>query len=280
MSQTVVITGASGFIGSALLDMLTRSGYRAIGLSRKTDANKSGLVYMADYASYDPPEDAILVHLAERRDVKAAEAEQAIHAQETVGLCKALIEKNWQHIIYASSAEVYGYSVRTERRTDEKIAPKSAYAKTKQTCEKDVLNSGGTVLRLGNVYGRGMSKLNVISDIIKQIPGDGPLLINDTNPMRDFIWIEDVIIAYIAAINLCKTGIFNIGSGRGTSIGDLITQTLKQAGEENRPVKVKKKTTSRSCIVLDISETKRQLGWTPSVSLSEGLNRLLQDRHE
>jgi len=142
-----------------------------------------------------------------------------------------------------------------------------------------VSSSFSEALRIGNNYGTGMTKLNVISEILRQIPGDGPVNINDTKPICDFVWIDDVVIGIIAVINLSKPGIFNIASGRGTSIGDLIKQTLRFANEEHRQIEVKKKTDSRSCIVLDIADTKRQLGWVPKVPLSEGIRRLLQDNN-
>jgi nucleoside-diphosphate-sugar epimerase len=195
-----------------------------------------------------------------------------------MALSRSLLGKTWNHVIYGSSAEVYGDRITTERFTDEPVVPRGLYAITKHACEKEVLKRRGTVLRLGNIYGEGMSRYNVFSDILKQIPGDGPVWVRDTHPMRDFIWINDVVAAFKAVINLKKDGIFNAGSGRGTSIGELARQILELAGEGDRPVKSKQSASSGSCIVLDISETKRQLGWTPSITLNKGLRMLLEER--
>jgi nucleoside-diphosphate-sugar epimerase len=156
------------------------------------------------------------------------------------------------------------------------VVPRGLYAITKHACEKEALKVRGTVLRLGNIYGEGMSRFNVFSDILKQIPGDGPVWVRDTHPMRDFLWINDVVAAFTVAINLKKDGVFNVGSGHGTSIGELARQILEIAGEGDRPVKSKQSASAGSCIVLDISETKRQLGWTPTISLQKGLQMLIE----
>jgi UDP-glucose 4-epimerase len=280
MKQTVVITGATGFIGSALLDALIKADHQVIGLTRRPPEEGSRLLQVSSYPDYDPPENAVLVHLAERRDVKAAEERGDDYIGETVTLTRLLLEKPWNHAIYASSGEVYGDGINTERRTDEPVVPRGMYAITKFACEKEILNAGGTVLRLGNVYGKGMSPYNVLSDILKQIPGEGPLWVNDTTPMRDFVWIGDVVAGFIAAVNLKKDGVFNIASGRGTSIGELARQMLEVAGEGDRPVKARFSAGRGSCIVLDIAESRKQLGWVPAVPLRKGLELLLNDHDE
>lgn len=250
-------------------------GYNAIGLSRRSDERKRQIFRIEDYADYNPSKNAILVHLAQTRDVRRAEEKGQSHIDETVALCKALQEKPWMHLIYASSAEIYGDQVPAARCTCEPVAPQSAYGTVRQQCEKLILEKNGTVLRLANVYGSGMADNNVLSVILSQIPGAGPLRVNDSAPVRDFIWIEDVISAFMSAIELRRPGIFNIGSGRGASIADLAEYALKLAGQEHRPVQDVRASGKPSHLVLDIEETRQALNWTPTVTIEKGISKLM-----
>jgi len=277
--ETIVVTGASGFIGKRLCHEIIDRGYDCVGLSRASASKGKHIKVVSKYEDFDPPDNAILIHLAERRDIKSAQLGGYSYVDETVALCYHLTKKDWRHIIYASSAEVYGYGVTTERTTKEPVVPHNLYAKTKRACEKEVLNNGGTALRLANVYGPGMAEYNVISDILKQIPGKGALHVRDKNPMRDFIWIGDVVEAFLAAIDRLKDGIFNVGTGKGTSIGDLARKILTIAGEKNRRVIATAPSDKKSCIVLDVAESKKQLDWVPKTKLDKGLKLLLKERN-
>lgn len=276
MKSPIVVTGASGFIGQALTKALTEAGFQCVGLSRDKKAKKNDLVEVSDYADYMPPRGAVLIHLAETRDYRVVEAGGMAYVDTSIDQCQTLLGKPWKHVIYASSAAVYGDGVNTERRTDEPVVPRGAYATAKYMCERVILNAGGSALRLANVYGPGMAQNNVVSDILNQIPGGGPLLIKDGKPLRDFIWIGDVAQGFVAAAELLKDGIFNIGSGLGTSIADLARKMLTIAGEGDRPIRTTEPSRRLSCIVLDVAETKKQLGWVPSTPLSKGLKLLMR----
>ncbi|MBU0518270.1 NAD(P)-dependent oxidoreductase [bacterium] len=277
--ETIVVTGATGFIGRRLCHEIIDRGYDCVGLSRASKSAEAHIRVVSKYEDYDPPDNAILVHLAERRDIKTAQSGGYSYVDETVALCYNLTKKAWRHVIYASSAEVYGHGITTERSTSEQVLPHNLYAKTKRACEQEILNNKGTALRLANVYGPGMAEYNVISDILKQIPGSGPLTVRDTQPMRDFIWIGDVIEAFLAALDRLKDGIFNVGTGTGTSIGDLARKILDLAGEADRPIESKTLPGQKSCIVVDVAETKKLLDWVPKTSLNKGLKMLLENRH-
>jgi nucleoside-diphosphate-sugar epimerase len=164
-------------------------------------------------------------------------------------------------VVYASSAAVYGDGVSRPRRTDEPVIPVNAYARAKAICEAEVLAAGGAVARLANLYGPGMAANNVISDILRQIPGTGPLTVRDGAPVRDYLWVDDA-----------ARGIADLASTRA---GEVARIALDLAGQSERQVVASAPTVTPSHLILDVSATVAMLGWRSKVSLEEGLKALL-----
>ncbi len=266
MSNPVVVTGASGFLGQALLNYLRREGVLVSGVTRH---RQPGLTAVADYADTPVPEGGVLVHLAQRRDPSAA------FDHSEIALCRALAAKPWRHIVYASSAIVYGDGEIHLRRPEESVSPASDYARMKLACEEVFSEVGGTSLRFANLYGLGMGKNTVIADILRQIPGYGPLRLRDSTPVRDFLWIEDASRCLAAACQVMPGGIFNAGSGRSVAVDDMARLALALAGEDSRPVIAESTANRTSTLTLDISKTRSRLNWSPEIDLSTGLAPLL-----
>lgn len=269
MVPEVVVTGASGFIGGAFLKQARREKFSAIGLTR---GRLQGLVSVASYADIPARNGAVLVHLAQGRDVSSA-----FHDAE-IELCRFLTSRKWRHIVYASSAVVYGDGKEYPRRTDEPVKADSDYARVKLACEEIVGSVGGTCLRFANLYGPGMAANTVISEILRQIPGSGPLLLRDVSPIRDFLWIDDAARCLTAVCSLTPGGVLNVGSGRGTSVGDIARLALELAGEISRPVIGRTTANSISSLALDISRARSVLDWYPKIDLRAGLSVLLHGK--
>ena len=267
------MTGASGFIGQAVVVALRASGQDVVAVARHAG---NGFRSVRDYAELAPAsvEDA-LIHLAETRDVASAEAQGEAHVARSQERFAALLGKGWSHVVYASSAAVYGDAVDRPRRPNEEVAPRGAYAKAKRACEVLAVESGGTAARIANVYGPGMSRTSVLGDILAQIPGSGAVRVREVAPVRDFIWIADAA-AGLAALALSRSrAIYNIGSGEGVSIGDLAGAVLRAAGEGYRQVEAAAPSGRSSYLVLDIGETIKHTGWRPTTSLMQGLAELV-----
>jgi UDP-glucose 4-epimerase len=114
-----------------------------------------------------------------------------------------------------------------------------------------------------------MSSNNVVSDIVKQIPGTGALCIRDDEPVRDFLAVVDAARAFVFVTTMATDGILNIGSGIGTSIGTVARLALQVAGQEHREIVVTSPSGKRSVNVLDVSESQRLLGWSAATSLQD-----------
>jgi UDP-glucose 4-epimerase len=274
--MTIVVTGASGFIGSALLRRLHRSGSDCVGVARSV---RDGVGTHRVGRYQDTPDAEVLVHLADNSDRIAASAAGAEYEAEALQLVDALVAKASRMFIYASSALVYGDHVQEPRRPDEPVTPIDPYTRAKLACEARVLAAGGVVARLTNVYGPGMSRNNVMSTVLDQVPGAGPLRVRDDGPVRDFLWIEDAAAAFEAMTHRAIPGIYNLGTGTGTSIRELAQLALAAAGEHQRQIVATEPLGRGSCLVLDITRTVDHLAWQPSTTLMDGLAQLLASKH-
>lgn len=270
--EKIVVTGASGFIGSALVPELRARGHEVVEVSRKRLPDH-------DYRRLSAEPDAVLVHLAEPRDLQVAEVEGEEHFFKVTGVCSALAEMNWRHIVYVSSAVVYGHASDTIHGTHDHVSPLNVYSRTKLACEEMVAAKGGTIVRPSNVYGPGMAANNVVSHILDQIPGTDPLYLQAVTPVRDFLWIADTAKGLAAAIERQPGGIFNLGYGVSISVGQLAGLALRLAGEGDRHVVATRPQDMLSQLHLDISDSVKALDWLPEVSLDQGLRILLDKRY-
>jgi UDP-glucose 4-epimerase len=272
----IVVTGASGFLGRQVVAEATKRGLPVAAVARRTLAATPGarIVQVDGYAELGPDGDDVLVHLAGPRDASVTEKEIG-HAVE---LCAALFARPWRHVVYASSAVVYGDAVERPRRSDEPPAPVGAYAGGKVACEALACAAGGSVARLANLYGPGMAPNSVTAAILAQIPGNGPVRVRDAAPVRDFLWVVDAAAGVVTMATQSKPAIHNLGSGIGIAVGDLARTALAVAGESHREVVATAPAGRRSHIVLDPEETTAAIGWRAATPLARGLQQLVAVR--
>jgi UDP-glucose 4-epimerase len=274
--MTVVVTGASGFLGRALVAVLSARGERVVAVARRPLPALPGIeaVRVADYA--ETPRGDVLVHLAEPAALAAAEQAGAAHEEAMLGTLDRLLAGGFRRVVYGSSAVVYGDRLAHPRRPDEAPEPASLYARTKLADERMVLAAGGVAVRLANLYGPGMAASNVLSDVLRQLGNPGPVRVRDTAPVRDFLWVGDAAVG-LAAIALGEaTGVYNLGTGSGTSIDELARLLLEIAGKPRREIVATAPGDRPSTLVLDVEATDAAFGWRPQTSLASGLRMLLK----
>jgi UDP-glucose 4-epimerase len=274
----IVVTGASGFVGGRVLRLLRKNSQ--VELLPVTRQQIPSWCCVTDYAQ--SPSGDVLIHLAENCDRgQVANLGTPYEASISTSL-SALLAKGYQRIVYASSAVLYGDADASPHLPTDRVFISDAYARVKYQSELAILKSpGGMVVRLANVYGHGMSGNNVMSAILRQIPGSGALHVVDAGPVRDFICVDDVaegIVALALRHNQGGNagGLYNIGTRIGTSIGALAGMALEMAGQSDRRVETKLDANKQSSLVLDYSQTTHDYGWEPKTTLQQGLAELLQ----
>ena len=191
---------------------------------------------------------------------------------------ESIINKGYRHIIYASSSSIYGESGVSPYSEKMEIYQTDEYSKIKITNENLVLESGGGVARISNVIGLEMSSTNVLSNIISQLSKSGPILVQDTTPIRDFIFLDNVVEALLLMIQNQAAGIFNIGSGSATSIQRLAELCLITDGQIDRRIESKLNSSAYSFNVVDPTKITNTLKWKPSVSLQDSIMFLLNKK--
>ena len=267
----VAITGASGFLGRSISKYLTLFGIECLNITRK-DIYKGFKV--KDYK--DTPDTEIIIHLAQSNNRYYVNDQNEKYIENNLKTTSNIAKKNFRKLIYLSSALVYGDQFDRPRRTNEKVSIYDNYSKIKIKSEEIILDNKGIVFRLSNLYGPGMSNKNVLSKIIKQVKYKNSIKMFNGNSVRDFVWINDVNNAILKAIvSNTKESIFNIGSGFGISIKELINIVQSIYGT-NLSVSYENYNSPKSNIILDIANTTKNLDWTPKTKIREGLYHIMK----
>ena len=275
MTIKIVITGATGFIGTALCRKLEeRKEYSIIKVTRSQD-DMTGFFQVTDYKQ--TPSGDILIHLGEDSDREKVNKMSDLYIQDTRQTMKSLLMNRYKKIIYISSSTVY--SDKNESLCDESMPTyaNDTYSTLKLENEKKVLNSGGIVVRLSNVIGNGMSKNNVLSDVLSQLSNKHyPVTIRDVSPVRDFIMVDDVVDAIFKLMQNNASGVFNVGSGVETSINQLVKMVLDVSKQKNRKVISIVKDYKYSYNVLSIEKINNIVGWSPKFTLVQSIYKIIK----
>lgn len=272
----IVVSGASGFLGSHTLTLLQKCGLNAIGTSR-TQSNPNQKIIQIKSLENMPDAD-ILIHFAEsnnRFEVNAIGNQYVTDIQDRT----YFLSKKYSRMIYASSVAVYPESSAGLRSPTEKLQPFDTYSEAKLAAEKIVLdsNKNPVVARIGNAYGPKMSELNVISSIIRQFTAKKKKIeLVSTDPIRDYIWCEDISNAFFKMCQSQTCGVYNVATGIGHSVLEVCKIVQNVTNHHNYEI-ITQKRIPNSSIILDISKTAESFDWNPTTSLESGLSLLMKE---
>jgi nucleoside-diphosphate-sugar epimerase len=251
----VVVTGAAGFIGRALTALLEKNGHHVYRVTRGQ--------------SLPAIPEAVCVHLAGSSNPAQVLDENLARTQSQE------LTKQYRRVVFVSTAHVYGDQQGAPCRENTPLSPGSTYAQLKISLERIFSSPPHAIARLSNVYGPGQSDLNVLSDIVRQLPGDGTVrLKGSAQAIRDYLFIDDAIAGLARLAVSQETGIFNFGTGRGTSVTELISILASQL-KIKMPHIESPVSNGRSSLILDSDRALTRLGWSARIFLEEGLKSLL-----
>mgnify|MGYP000120859099 CR=1 FL=1 len=293
--STVLVTGGAGFVGShlaaALADACTvrvvddlSAGDRASVPSGVTfvegDLRETSVVVPAvdgvDYVFHQ----AGLVSVPESVERPIESHERNVDA--TLAVLEAAREQD-ARVVVASSAAVYGSPSSVPIDETEPAAPTSPYGVDKLAADQytrlyhDRYGVETVALRYFNVYGPGQ-RSGVVNAFLERVRAGEPLTVEgDGEQTRDFVHVDDVVRANLAAATTDAVGrAYNVGTGQQTRIDDLaaLIREIVGADVEIRHLDARPGDIERSCA--DISRARELLGFSPAVTLEAGLTELLE----
>jgi UDP-glucose 4-epimerase len=297
-----LVTGGAGFIGSHLVDRLIADGRTVRVLDSFVVGRRENLRQHASNPDFaliegdvaDPAAVARAVdgvervfHLAARADIVPSIREPDAYYRANVDGTFAVLEAARRHavsrFVYVASSSCYG--IPTVYPTPE-TAPadlRYPYALTKYLGEQLVLHWAqvyrlpAVSLRLFNVYGpraRTSGTYGAVFGVfLAQILAGKPLtIVGDGEQTRDFTFVSDVVDALIAAAARAAPGsVYNVGSGRPSSVNELVRLLSSPPA-----VHIPKRPGEPDCTFADIAKIRRELGWEPKVSFSDGVKVMLE----
>ena len=298
-----LITGAAGFLGSSLANHLAREGHQVRGLDDLSTGDPKVLspdVHFTRGDVSDRPklwtllQDVdVVYHLAARVSVQESilypRDYNTVNVGGTVALMEAMRDVGVKRVVLASSGAVYGDMMDGGLKETDIPNPRSPYAVSKISAEYYVRTIGSlwnieTVsLRIFNAYGPGQhlppSHPPVVPHYLRQALRGGTLVAHgDGSQTRDYIYVDDVISAMVAASTAPNINgqVINVGSGIETSIKELINSVLDITHSKANVVYNNQTSGGVSRMKADLTLAKEKLRFTPSISLIEGLKLTLQ----
>jgi len=301
----VLVTGGAGFIGSHIAERLVREGHEVRVLDNFFSGHRENLAGFADRVELvegDIRDLALCERLAEGCELIYHEAAvvsvpySVEHPQETHDvniqgtfnvLCAARA-KRVRRVVFACSAAVYGEDPELPKREEMAPAPIAPYAVEKITGEYYLgvfhkLYGVETVsLRYFNVFGPRQDPRSpysgVISIFVDRLLEEGvPTLFGDGNQCRDFVYVENVVEANLLAgrVPAAAGRAYNVACGERTTLNQLLAILARLCGREVTANYAPPRAGDIRESVASIDRARSELGYTPRVSVEEGLRRLL-----
>ncbi len=296
----ILVTGGAGFIGSNVVDAYIEKGHEVIVVDDLSSGKKENLNKKAKFYKLDICDEAleevfekgidIVNHHAAQVDVRKSIADPAFDARVNIEGSLNILENcrkyKIQKIIFASSGGViYGECGNILPDEDSPTSPISPYGVNKYAVEcylssyEKIYGLKYTTLRYGNVYGPRQDPYGEAGVVAifsgKMLNNKEVDIFGDGEQVRDYVYVGDVMKANILCLENGDNEIFNIGTGKSTSVNRLfsemreLTQYSKEAAyKPGRPGELMGSS-------LDVGKAEKKLGWKAEVNLREGLKKTI-----
>ena len=302
MSRTVaVVTGAAGFIGSHMVDLLRARGYTVRGIDNLSSGRRDNLARWADdpAVSLDErdvrtiaPTDPIfrgaraLVHFAGLGDIVPSIDRPtdylSTNLMGTVAALEGARQGRVAKFVYAASSSCYGLATELPTTETAPIAPHYPYALSKFLGEQTVLHWGQVYrlpvvsIRIFNAYGPRVRTTGAYGAVFgvflaQKLAGKPLTVVGDGTQQRDFVFVTDVARAFLLATESDRAQVvYNVGAGQPQPISRLVALI---GGDQ---VHLPKRPGEPECTWADITKIRAELGWQPEVSFEEGVAIMLR----
>lgn len=298
-----VVTGGAGFIGSHLTDALLSVGRRVVVVDNLAVGRLENLAQHQENPAFrfvegDVADRALMraviqgaervFHLAAMADIVPSVQNPTTYHDANVNGCFAVAEAaraaGVRRLMYAASSSCYGIPAAYPTREDAAIDPRYPYALTKNLGEQLLLHWSMLYalpvvsLRLFNVYGpraRTSGTYGAVFGVFlaQKLAGKPLTIVGDGAQTRDFTYVSDVVSAFLTAAEKGDVGqVYNVGSGATVSVNRLV-----ELIGADRVDYLPKRPGEPDCTFADITKIRTELGWIPTVTIEEGVDRLLRN---
>ena len=301
----ILVTGATGFIGSHLIKKLVEEGAKVHILSRNEELHRNLILKdldselklckadLCDSASIktciDNVEPEKVFHLGAfvdlKRDFQTANECVQTNIQGTLNMLNALKDINCSSFIHLGTYEVYGFNP-VPFREEQPVDPLSPYSISKVCSEyfcrftNKIYNIPIVLLRLANVYGPNQKSERLIPYVIRCCIEKKEIKLTKGNQTRDYLYVEDAIEAIIKSSHTKEaiSEVINIGSGKEYKVKEVVQKILDLMGSSITPQYggLKHRAYEPERWYCDITKAKKILGWEPHYSLDEGLEKTIR----
>ena len=298
--KKVIVTGGAGFIGSHLAERLAGKGYQVIIIDNLSAGKMENIAELLKRDNVEFVKGSIVDLTLMQRLFQGTEyvfhqaaltgvphsiddplTTNETNVKGTLNVLIAARDNAVKKVIYASSSSVYGDTPILPQKENMTTNPLSPYALTKLAAEyyceifRQIYGLSTISLRYFNVYGSRQDPYShyataiaaFIGRISQNLP---PIIFGDGQQSRDLTFIEDVVQANILAAENKTEGVFNIGSGKGTTINQLANLILKLTGKNLKPIYQDARLGDPRHTLADISKAKA-FGYKPRYDLKVGL---------
>ncbi len=296
-----LVTGGAGFIGSHVVDALIELEHQVVVIDdlsagRRRNVNPKANFYQTDIRSpelqplfEEERPDYVNHHAAQvdvQRSTKDPLHDASVNVLGSINLLECCRRYEVKKIIYASTGgAVYGEPEHLPCDESHPIRPLSPYGVSKYAVElylhlyRQNYGLDYTILRYPNVYGPRQDPLGEAGVVaifsLQMLMGEQVTISGNGKQERDFLYVEDCVKANLLSMENGSGEVYNLGTGKGTSINHLFEEMRRLTGYSPHPVHGPPKPGEVFRICLDANKAKKELEWSPAVGLQEGLERTL-----
>ncbi|MCX8147366.1 MAG: SDR family oxidoreductase [Candidatus Woesearchaeota archaeon] len=299
----VLITGGAGFIGSHIADLLIEKGYDVVIVDNLVTGNKENINKKAKFYKIDITKKGLrkvfekerpdfVIHEAAQVNVRKSLSNPIFDAESnilgTINVLECCKDFKIKKTIYSSSGGAC-YGEPQYLPCDEKhpLNPICHYGVSKHSAEhyfylyNFLYGIDYIILRYSNVYGPRQDpkgEAGVISIFLERIKNNKePLIFGDGEQTRDYVYVEDVAYSNLIALEKdtknAKHRIFNIGTGKETSVNEIFRLIKEETGTKINARHIEAVPGEVKRVCLDISLAKKELNWIPKTDLREGIRK-------
>ncbi len=287
----ILVTGGTGFIGSNIVEALIARGDEVLITGHDAEQQPKGFtgkflqpsLIGIDWDSIGSL-DAV-IHEAAINETQSKDEKEMMRANvdSSLALFEYTVKNGCKRIVYASSTAVYGDGP-TPYKEDQELQPLTPYAKSKAKLDAEVKkfatnNPSITIvgLRYCNVYGPGEShkgnRASMIYQLAQQMKKGNPRLFKSGEQKRDFIYVKDVVVANLLALESKENALVNCGSGTASSFNEIVAilnteMNLSRVPEYfDNPIAA----TYQNHTECDMSLAEQKLGFIPAFDIKKGI---------